>query len=216
MKCIDSIMYLNLEHRKDRLKNIGFQLYESDVATLLPIDKTKIHKIDAIYNSKNGAAGCGESHVKALDLAIQNKWNCVLIFEDDFMWKDNTQYIIDCLKSIDTTNVKWDAILLSTNKVKCKVIRKEENNLQKIENGYTTSGYIIKGLDKIKDLRKCFYDSYNKLKKTNKIYGSDCIDVAWNIFQKRDNWFRFDKNLGTQISSFSDISKKKEDYSKIL
>jgi glycosyl transferase, family 25 len=73
---IDKIVYINLDKRTDRKKEIEdhFHKYE--------IPKDKIIRLSATENSK-GNIGCSFSHVRALEMAIENKWESVLIVEDD-------------------------------------------------------------------------------------------------------------------------------------
>jgi len=77
MEYIDAILYINLEHRKDRNEHILNEIHK------ICTDNSKIHRIDAIKND-NGALGCGLSHIKALEYAVKNEWKTVLILEDDF------------------------------------------------------------------------------------------------------------------------------------
>ena len=48
------------------------------------VDMNKVHRVEAMSTPGLGAQGCTFSHMKAIDLALQNKWNHVAVFEDDF------------------------------------------------------------------------------------------------------------------------------------
>jgi hypothetical protein len=74
---IDAFIYINLEDKIDRKKEI---LAEFDK---LNIPKNKIRKISGIRIPKNGHKGCIQSHILALQMAKLNNWNTVAIFEDD-------------------------------------------------------------------------------------------------------------------------------------
>ena len=63
---IDAILYINLEHRPDRNDHCLNEIRKID--PLL----TKTHRIDAILNKINGALGCTLSHIKALQLFLDN------------------------------------------------------------------------------------------------------------------------------------------------
>jgi glycosyl transferase family 25 len=211
MNTIDGILYINLDHRKDRLENITTQLQKSPVAKQLPIPDSKIIRIPAILNKRYGTAGCGASHVKALDHAIEKGWNRVLIFEDDFAWKENTEYIVDCLKKIDTTTIAWDVILLSANALVLKVVKNDVDNFQRVKNAQTTSAYIVNGQNYMKKLRDCFATSV-RLLNAGKSMKIAAIDVTWKRFQPTDRWYCFKGQLGRQINSYSDVLQRPTSY----
>ena len=72
IECIDAILYINLEHRPDRNEHCLNEIRKID--PLL----TKTHRIDAVCNKSNGALGCTLSHIKALQLFLDNKCNNLL------------------------------------------------------------------------------------------------------------------------------------------
>ena len=83
---IDAILYINLAHRTDRNEHILHEIHK------LCTDDSKIHRIDAIKR-ENGAFGCGLSHIKALEYALEHEWKTVLIVEDDFTFKCDSNEI---------------------------------------------------------------------------------------------------------------------------
>lgn len=206
MNTIDAILFINLDHRKDRLANIIEQLFNSPVAKNTPISVEKIQRISAVYNKDRGAAGCAASHIKALDLAIERGWNRIAIFEDDFAWKDNTDYIIKCLQSIDSITIPWNVLLLSTTKLCLHVIQRGPGELQRVQNAQTTSGYIINSKEYIQKLRDSFAESKLQLEKGMSV-GQWSIDMYWKRLQTQDYWYSFRDNLGRQIDSYSDVAK---------
>lgn len=212
MNSIDAILYINLEHRKDRLENVLYQLNESLVSKKLNIPKNKIHRVEACFH-KNGALGCAQSHVKALDMALKNGWNKIMIIEDDFAWKKNTEYIVNCLNNVDSIDLDWSVLLLTTNVKKVKIIKEEKYNLQQVCDALTTCGYIIQLAENIKKLRDCF-DNCAKNLKTGGNRLKWAIDVGWKTLQTKDKWYCFKGQLATQIPSYSDIMKKYCDYDK--
>jgi hypothetical protein len=105
MKLSDlNILYINLERNKDRLKHIQNEFEKLNLTNVtrieaidgqtLPEDqkefclsrrnfKTMCSIPERIY----GRVGCYLSHIKALDYAIENKFENVLIMEDDAYFK---------------------------------------------------------------------------------------------------------------------------------
>jgi GR25 family glycosyltransferase involved in LPS biosynthesis len=207
MDFVDAILYINLEHRKDRLENITEQLITGEVAQRLPIPVEKIQRVDAVHNKRNGAAGCGSSHVKALDLALEKGWECVAIFEDDFAWKNNTDYILECLRSPHINEVKWDVLLLTTNKKPLRIIKDGPGNMQRVTMAQTTSGYIVKGPAYMKKIRDCFQGCIANLN-AGRPRCNHAIDMVWRGLQPKGNWYCFKGQIGKQIDSYSDIAKR--------
>ena len=209
---IDAILFINLDHRTDRLENMNKQLYTGEMAKQLGLPKEKIHRISGIYNKKCGASGCAASHIKALNMAIDNCWERIIILEDDFAWKTNRDYIFDCLGSIDTIPWKWDVIMLSTNKKTVHTHKEEgaeEYNLQRIKKAHTTSGYIVNSIEYITKIRDIFQLAMENLNagRNDRIWA---IDVVWQRLQVTGQWYFFKGGLGKQISSLSDITKRVE------
>ena len=74
---IDAFIYINLENREDRKKQILGELEK------LGIPSSKIFKISGVYIPDNGHKGCVQSHILALNMAKLNGWRNVMIMEDD-------------------------------------------------------------------------------------------------------------------------------------
>lgn len=113
---MDGIIYINLEDRTDRKDLLLKEL------TALDTDMTKVHKVNGVYIPKNGHKGCVQAHILALKLAQLNKWDPVLILEDDAQLSvspsDFNETVYAALEKLSTSNTKWDVIMLaSANKV---------------------------------------------------------------------------------------------------
>ena len=194
---IPAILYINLTHRKDRKKNIESQL------KVVKYPMSKVIRINAIKN-KDGARGCGLSHIKALKKAKAEGNKYTLILEDDFMWKSKNPItnINKTLKYI--MKLDWDVCLLSCN-------GKVENISalhSKVIECQTTSSYIIHQ-KYINTLLKLWESSLNPDNSASK---TCAIDQSWKKLQKKDNWISTKPLLGKQMPSYSDIEKKKVDY----
>ena len=152
MDSIDAVLYINLEHREDRKKSILKQIQK------IGIDESKIHHILGVYNKECGHIGCGQSHINALDLAIQNNWNRILILEDDFRF-NVTAGVFDAYMK-EATQVRWDVLLLAKGH-----FSGGENigHLQKVKSCTTSSGYIVQN-HYYETLRANFLDSINCMK----------------------------------------------------
>jgi len=192
---IPLILYINLDHRKDRKESLLNQMNN--------FNNIKLTRIDAI-KKKNGALGCALSHIKALEYAYQQNVNSVLILEDDFIWKK--EYNITFINSIIhklLNNIHWDVCLLSCN-------GKKQNFTN---NNYyysdiicqTTSSYIIK-----RKYIPILINFWKNTIKNNELVVK--IDISWKELQKKDKWICCNPVLGMQLPSYSDIKKRNVNY----
>jgi len=204
---IDGIVYINLEKRDDRKKVILQELAKIET------DMNRVNKVAGIYIPKNGHKGCVQSHISALNIAKMNKWNQVLIFEDDMElnvspdeFNDSINKILDYMK---TNNIKWDVIMLASGHND-----KEEvlNDIVRIKTGTTSSGYIVNKhyYDKLINL---FTHCNENMQKDKWSGGKDwepyALDQQWKILQQNDIWYGFKKDLIKQRAISSTIMEER-------
>ena len=128
---IDGIVYINLDNREDR-KNLLLKELEK-----INIDMDKVNKVSGSYIPNNGHKGCVQSHIIALTMAKLNRWNNVLIFEDDMeldvspdVFNSN---INNMLEYLNKNNISWDVIMLGVCHTDDPTWKKDlNNNLVKI------------------------------------------------------------------------------------
>jgi glycosyl transferase family 25 len=202
---IDVILYINLEHRKDRKKR-----FENEIINL-DISLENIIRIPGIYTPNNGAIGCLLSHIKALSFILKYYNNSiVLIAEDDVIFKDNINNINNKLSSIfDKLGDNWDVIMLAHN------TQQFENTnipfLIQIKESLTASAYIINP-KYIKKLLNNYINDYLILLKTQIWKTEYCVDVSWKKLQKNDKWYAIEPSFVIQGKSYSDIEKREVNY----
>ena len=204
-KLIDGILYINLAHRTDRKEHI-----EKELNKLSPICNN-IERIDAVKHN-NGAKGCGMSHIKALEYAKQNKWNNVLIIEDDLLFKTQNQNLVQNITTtLNELNGKYDILMFSGNIL--KQTNSNISNLSKPINVQTTSGYLINS-HYYEKLINVFKESVENLKNINEHSNSHkwAIDRNWFKLQENDNWYIFNPTIAYQMEDYSDIERRKVDY----
>ena len=73
MELFQNTIYINLEHRKDRLEHITKQLENLGI---------QAERFNAV-RTKDGAVGCSMSHIKCLELAKSRDYEYTFICEDD-------------------------------------------------------------------------------------------------------------------------------------
>lgn len=198
----DKILYINIENRKDRKKQIIAELKK------IGVRNNKIKRIDAVKEKYNGHIGCCKSHIKALEYAKGKNYNHVILLEDDFIFiKPKKEVDIIINKFLSDYKENWDVIMLTT----------VTNNLETIDNrdyiknvnrATTSSGYIIlkhfydKLIEKLKFCLKKMEEEMNEWSKTNigkkKIRTNWALDQCWSDLQKKSRWYIFDPYLGKQ------------------
>lgn len=202
----NAILYINLEHRKDRENSIL-----SEIGRKLP--NIPVYRIDAVLESLCGHIGCGKSHIKAIELAIRSGWQSVLILEDDFVFTNDYKGEEDFTK---LDGICWDVMLLARGHHDNK--DSKYDFLKRARRATTASGYIVKQ-HYYSTLLENFRESVVKMEAELKNHSEDCvsrnipisklnycsaIDQQWFSLQERDIFYMFDPPIGTQGDYWSD------------
>ncbi len=101
LSVFDVVIVINLDSRTDRLAEMGEQLRKAG----LTFDDDRVIRLSASRPDDRGefrtigARGCFESHMHALNLALQRKARSVLILEDDCDFRGNVSDVMQCLRS---------------------------------------------------------------------------------------------------------------------
>ena len=206
---LDAIIYINLENRTDR-KDLLMKELEK-----LNVDMSKVHKVSGVYMPRNGHKGCVQSHILALNMIKLNKWDRVLILEDDAELDMSPEVINNIinkvLEELDTKQPDWNVIMLAT---QYKILDSGKSNktipieittddgttiplkIEKLKKATTASAYIVKNtyVDTILNL----FNNCNNNMSPNKMNGNDyehwALDQKWFDIQMKDKWFCFDKD----------------------
>jgi glycosyl transferase family 25 len=205
MSQIDALLYINLEHRKDRDIHIRNELHK------LCLDETKIHRIDAI-KADLGILGCVKSHIKALEYAARNpEWNTILIVEDDFTFKSNDSNEIQSAVDIFLKNATdIDVGLLSHHHTHIQFTDTLYSNIKRMVYSQTTSSYIIKK-HYISTLLANFTESMIDMSLRG-VQHENCLDIHWNTLIKKDVWYGIYPSIGYQYECYSDIQNGVVNY----
>ncbi|MBF4167785.1 glycosyltransferase family 25 protein [Enterobacter hormaechei] len=200
---IDKVIYINLKERKDRNKSIKKEL------KALGVPLNKIFRLDA-KRHLIGQIGCAQSHMEAMNLAIQEGWGNILVLEDDMIFnKDLASQIRLNNFLYALNNVEWDAALLSANYY--KVIRfRSTDKLIKPLFALCACAYIVNGRY-FPVIRDAFARSVELLLQGGHKYDYP-VDVMWIPLMKRDCWFGMHPVAGHQAPGLSDIEERNMDY----
>jgi glycosyl transferase, family 25 len=205
---VDAVLIINLEKDKQRYKDIYKNLIDYN------INKDKIYKIDAVYNKISGHLGCGKSHVKAIEFAIKNNFNNILILEDDFEFTSNIDYINNILQIFFDNFKNWNVLDLEkkyarANKIKStkytgihKSISTQATGALIINKNYYNT--LLQNRQQAVDLLQIEHDNYLKKCKNNCGNFKDkltknAIDQWQKKLHTKDNWYVLKPHLGTQL-----------------
>lgn len=192
---IDSVVYINLEHRTDRNEHMK---------KITAMFGTKVHRFNAI-KCNSGMLGCTMSHISVVKLAIQNKWNNILILEDDVEWNDSMKGYMNLL---DLLTRPYDVIMLGGGY--CNFDKKTF----KLSKANHTHAYLVHK-NYFETLLMNFEEgkSYLELSiNSNKCTYDFGIDIYWLKLIKQHNWFIVLPNILYQKNDYSDIDKKQTAY----
>ena len=101
----DNYFYINLEHRTDRKESVVKQLSSVDLSG------TRFNAV----KMNDGRVGCTISHIRCLELAKQNKWDHVLIVEDDILFTQPDKFKYQFKQFLSNETINWDVLLLAGN-----------------------------------------------------------------------------------------------------
>lgn len=190
---LPKLFYINLEHRKDRNSHILSELEKVDY----PL--SCVERVEAVYCPENGALGCTESHLKALELAKSMEGDVFIILEDDFSFYEHETFLGN-LEYVLKLEMDWKVCLLSSN---ADIKLPLNERICRILNSQTTSGYIIKK-DYIDKLIETFEESRRKFLNGDPKEKA-ALDILWKHDQLKSFWISFNRKIGFQAASYSDV-----------
>ncbi len=194
---IKNILYINLATRLDRKTHIESELKK------LNFNGTRF---DALTHPDYAARGCALSHTACLQMALDNKWDHILVLEDDAEFLNPQLFLTQLNKFLQRHNNlnSWDVLILAGNNVGPYEIIDE--TCVKISKCLTTTAYLVNG-HYIPKLLNNFQESLDKFTH---------IDTWWNNLQEKDNWMMLTPLTVIQKTSHSDIENKVIDYSDFM
>jgi glycosyl transferase family 25 len=192
---IDKIMYINLDSRVDRKIEIENELIHMNLC---------FERFKATDIPYWGSIGCSYSHYNVIQYAEDNKFDNILILEDDFQFLVSKEELERKLQMFFDTKIDYDVCMFSYN---LKEFQETEYDfLYKVTDAQTTSGYLVNNKYYNKLLNN-FKDGIALFSENGKFsHGNFSIDIFWKTLQKTDNWYCFKDRIGRQRPGFSNIS----------
>jgi glycosyl transferase family 25 len=190
MQYIDKVVYINLDKREDRLVHIMSLLETYNISAI------RYPAIEHDY----GLYGCGISHLNVLKMARDNKWNNVLILEDDILFNFHSSEIERMVSKLFEEGPEFDVCMLDVNIQRAEPA--EQDWLLKVRYAHCAGAYIVKShyYQKLIDLYE--WALPNLLSSgMHWIYANDAV---WQQLQETDNWITFKDQICRQMSGYSD------------
>ena len=203
MKKIDKILYINLDHRKDRIKQINNEFNKMN------FPKNKIQRISAVREKYNGHIGCCKSHIKTMDEIIKNNYKYTIVFEDDFVFAADKKTLDKKINGfLNKYGDDWDIIQLAS--VYTNLKDTDTDYIKKVNKASTSSAYIINRpfantlkndlknalVLMEKDMEEFNKKNNNVLKK--KFETPYALDQHWYKLQQKSKWYIFKPYIGKQ------------------
>jgi glycosyl transferase family 25 len=203
---IDKIIYINLDSREDRNREIQEEFKR------LQIPEDKIIRFSAIRHETEGAIGCSQSHIAVLKMAMENNWKNYLVLEDDFNFIPDTTFIDHVFDHFFTQfpGDSWDVLNLARG---FHQDFKDTNvkYVQKVFDVSTTSGFVV-NRHFYNTLLPNFIKGFEHLCREPKNHPMYCVDRYWNRIMALSNWYITNPSVGYQRTGHSSIGGYVVDY----
>ena len=199
---IEHALYINLASRTDRKQHVENQM------KLVGILAERFNAIKL----PDGALGCSMSHLKCLQMAKEKGWDHVLICEDDITFT-NPGLFMQQMNKFLSKQENWDVVLLAGNNM--PPYKQVEDYCVQVTRCQTTTGYLVKShyYDKLIDNIKTGMNMLVRNRDMHKVYA---IDKYWFLLQDKDLWFLITPLSVVQREDYSDIEKRRTNYTKIM
>ena len=173
---LDHILYINLEHRSDRLDHLRNEFVKMGI--------TNAERFPAVKMSQ-GNVGCTISHIRCLELAKSRGWPHVFICEDDITFT-NPSVLKNSLEKFVESGIDWDVVVIGGNN--CPPYIPVADFCARVTNVQTTTGYIVK--NRYYDvLLNNFRTGLENLMREPERRKEFSLDIYWKHLQMSDRWF---------------------------
>ena len=190
MKCIDKVVYINLNKRLDRREHIEKILAEYDI---------EAERFEAIEHS-NGLYGCGCSHLAVLKMARDNSWKNVLILEDDIEFDVSSHKLEDTITRMFSEEESFDVFMLDINLQRSEPAKQDW--LTRVLYAHCAGAYIVQGhyYQTLIDL----YEWALPLLLETSMHWVYANDAVWGRLQEKDKWYTCKERICRQMPGYSD------------
>ena len=203
MELFKHTLFINLDHRTDRLVHVKAELNKIGVEG---------ERVNAVKLAQ-GAIGCTMSHIKCVEMAKKRDWPHVFICEDDITFTNPSLFLENIKKFHENKELNWDVLIIGGNNV--PPYQKVHPYCARVLNCQTTTGYIVK-----RELYDVLIDNFKggvqKLMKNPTNKREFAIDIYWKRLQMQYYWYIIMPATVTQYENYSDIEGRELNYDKLL
>ena len=203
MELLKNTLYINLEHRKDRLAHITDEMRRMGITA---------ERVNAV-KMNTGAVGCTMSHIKCLELAKQRDYEYVFICEDDITFRNPELFKTNLQRFYDDDDINWDLLIIGGNNV--PPFQQVTEYCARVFYCQTTTGYIVKK-HYYDTLLKNFRESAAGLMREPNNPSTYALDMYWKRLQLQDFWYMITPPTVTQYESYSDIENRNVNYENMM
>lgn len=203
MDIFEHSLFINLDHRKDRLEHVEKELEKVGI---------QAERFNAIKTT-SGAVGCTLSHIKCLEIAKERDYEQVFICEDDITFTNPELFKTNIEKFCENEDIMWDVLIIGGNNV--PPYKQYYDYCARVYNCQTTTGYIVK--QEFYDVMiKNFKEGVTKLMRDPNNKRMYAIDIYWKKLQMENFWYMITPPTVTQYENYSDIENKNLNYDHLL
>jgi glycosyl transferase family 25 len=204
MDLLKYTLYINLDHRTDRLEHLRGELDK------IGINETA-ERFPAVRMEK-GNIGCTLSHIRCIELAKTREWPHVFICEDDITFTDPAIFLAS-LHEFSQSVHYWNVIVIGGNN--CPPFDQISPAYARIYNIQTTTGYIVNS-NYYDILLNNFKEGLNKLLREPDKKKQFSLDIYWKTLQPVGLWYMITPPTVIQYYDYSDIEEKVVEYGPMM
>jgi len=203
MELLKNTLFINLEHRKDRLEHVNSEFKKMGITA---------ERVNAV-KMNTGAVGCTMSHIKCLELAKQRDYEYVFICEDDITFRNPDLFKRNLQRFYDDDDINWDLLIIGGNNV--PPFQQVTEYCARVFYCQTTTGYVVKK-HYYDTLLKNFRESATGLMREPNNPSTYALDMYWKRLQLQDFWYMITPPTVTQYESYSDIENRNVNYENMM
>lgn len=194
---VDAVLYINLDDRQDRRRQIKDLLLKK-----LGLPSSMVRRVPAVKDSP-GFKGCTLSHMKALQIAIEEKMEFVCLVEDDLMLHTpGPDFHRRLNEAWEKLQEDFDVIYLSMTPIDLEEQDHPGSGFHRVRQALGMPGLVVhhRYFQKLMSI-------YQSALKEGKPH-----DLVTQLHQPTDHWYGFFPQLARQRPGFSDIENKTNNY----
>lgn len=203
MELFEHTLFINLDHRTDRLEHITQEFNKMGITA---------ERVAGIQ-PKTPAIGCTLSHIKCLELAKKRDYEQVFICEDDITFTNPELFKQNLQKFVDNDTINWNVLIVSGNN--CPPFQKLYEYASRVFYCQCCTGYIVKK-EYYDTLLANFKEGLGKLMKDTSNKPQYAVDRYWFKLQMQDYFYLITPLTVIQYDNYSDIEDRQVSYTNVM